>query len=262
MNGTTPAGHARAPKYVGVLGACCTADAVRPKVAAAASADLRLLYYQDRTSWLSMSTAPLDAADFELIEATDHSAEAQWRVRMALDEVLKRHTSRMLRDIEHTDVLLMDAVSAFVFPHLVDAGSQRVFVESLEWQRHIKVRIPLCKRRLWDFPIEHCLDKGRQMLAELYARRPRLRVIFHVAQPCFNDAVDFEDCELAAHVEFFALLNERIVSAFAGCFPGFQALRPAQPRADPQHPGGKHPFGYDAASLQRLHRQIAELIYG
>jgi hypothetical protein len=229
--------------------------------AADGAADLRLLYYQDRSSWPSMDSPALRADEFDLQPAASGDNPDHWGAKMALDEALKRHLRRALRDVEFTDVVLMDIVSAFVFPHLLDSGSERVFLESWEWVRYIRPRFALQRKWLWELPVNEFLAHGTRVLEALFIQRPDLKVIFHVARPCFNDGVRFGDPQLAAHVEFFCVLSERVASTFCRRFQRFQAVSPPDPRADPRHGGSMGPFAYDASYLAGLHHEIVRLIY-
>lgn len=248
-------------KYVVVLGSCSTADAIRPKnFEDIHGARLRLLWYQGRTSLLSMRTAGLEAQEFTYAKHHEEAPGVNWGFTMAVDESRKRHQSRLLEVIGMSDALIFDTVSAFGFPYLVVGPSERYFLQSEEWDRYIVMLTSFEQRRLWEVPIECSVIALREVLEPLYERQPNLRVIFHLPRPCFNDGIGFADPQLAANVNFYHEYGERLYCEASHIFPRVSIVSCGGERADPFHYNGPHPFHYDESYMSALRGEIQRLL--
>lgn len=248
-------------KYVVVLGSCCTADALRPRdFGDLGDANLRLLWYQGRTSPLSMRTAGLEPHEFVCRDGVEAEKRVDWGLTMALDESRKRQHERLLEVIGMSDALILDIVSWFAFPYLVVSPGERYFLRSKEWERHIDLLASHERRWLWEVPVELSLSSLRSTLATLYEHQPGLRVIFHLPRPCFNDGVGFEDPEVAAHVGFYHLYGERLHEEAARSFPRVSVVACGGERADPLHPNGPFPFHFEESYMRALRHEIRRLL--
>lgn len=255
----------RRHKYVVVFGTCCTADAIRPKdFADIRGSRLRLLWYQGRSSLLSMGTPALEAHEFTLRSepraGAQAEAEVDWNRTMAVDEATKRQHARLSEVIGMSDGLVFDVVSAFAFPYLVVAPGGRLFLESKDWQAHIDLLAPFERRRLWDFPTESSVAVLRQLLTTLYEEQPDLRVVFHLPRPCFNDGVAFEDPQLGPNIDFYFEYGERLYEETARAFPRVRVVDCGGERADPLHPNGQFPFHFAEGYMDALRKEIVRLL--
>jgi Family of unknown function (DUF6270) len=248
-------------KYVIVLGSCCSADAIRPKdLDDIRGANLRLLWYQGRTSLLSMGTEGLRPHEVAYKHEKHEETKVNWGLTMALDEAKKRQQSRLFEVIGMSDALVFDTVSGFGYPYLVVDPGERYFLQSEEWKRYVALRTSCERRRLWDLPMELSLASLRQLLAALYERQPELRVVFHLPRPCFNDGVTFEDPQLAGKVKFYHEYGERMYDAASRWFPRVSVVSCGGERADPGHYNGPSPFHYDESYMEALRKEIARLV--
>ena len=254
----TPAARHR---YVAVLGSCCTVDPIRVRRNEDAyGAKIRLLWYQGRTSFVSMTTKRLEPSEFRLTQERDKAAAGDWGVAMALDEVAKRHRVRLAEVITMADALVVDTVSAFVFPYLTDPDSGRCFLRSREWRRYVSPLLDMDEKMLWQFPIQRSLRGMQEVLAALYERQPSLRVIFHFPRPCFNDGVHFADAHIARNIAYYDRYNERLYRAATRIFPRVSAVSCGCERADPHHYNGPHPHHYDENYMNVFRKELERLV--
>lgn len=248
-------------KYVVVLGSCCTADALRPKdFDDLRDANLRLLWYQGRTSPLSMRTRGLEPHEFTCRDGQEDQKRVDWGLTMALDETKKRQHDRLRGVIGMGDALILDIVSWFAFPYLVVNPGERYFLQSKEWERHIDLLAGFERKWLWEVPLELSLASLRETLTALYERQPSLRVIFHLPRPCFNDGVSFEDPQVAANVGFYHQYGERLYDEAARSFPRVSIVACGGERADPLHPNGAFPFHFEESYMSALRNEIRRLL--
>lgn len=249
-------------KYVAVLGSCCTGDAIgATDFKTVATARLRLLLYQGRTTFFSMLGCGLLPQEFECTPAGLNAPKLEWGFRMTIDEAHKNHYRRLEEVIGLSDALIIDHVSAFMFPSLVDRSQGRYFLKSWEWERYILPRIDLQQVWLWELPMETSIGAVRQVLGGMYEKQPKLTVIFHQPVPCFNDNVGFADPAITTHVDYYRQYCDRIYDEACRCFPRVRAVSPPSPRADPLHASGAHPFRFEKKYLELIRQQI-ECILG
>jgi hypothetical protein len=246
-------------KYVAVLGSCCTGDAVGAATFEVISAArLRLLLFQGRTSFLSLASAGLSPEEFDVSEdAAD--LRLDWGARMAADEAAKRHLDRLGEIIGITDALIVDHVSAFVFPLLVDRLG-RCFVKSWEWERFIRPHVALDEQRLWQVPLARSVEAQREVLGRLYALQPNLAVVFHLPWPRFNDGVAFTDPAVAAHLDFYEAYGAALADDARRQFPRVSVFSPETGRADRHHQNGPHPFRFDREYLETARRELESIL--
>jgi Family of unknown function (DUF6270) len=248
-------------KYVVVFGSCCTADAIRTKnFEDIRGAKLRLLSYQGRTSLLSIMSRKLEPHEFAYTQEHEKEKRRNWGLLMVEDELEKRHQSRLIEAIGMSDALIIDTVSAFVFPYLVVRPHDRYFLRSKEWERYITLRINFEQKRLWDIPMQLSIVALRETLRPLYERQPNLRVIFHLPRPCFNDGVSFEDPELTANADYYNEYGERLYREASRIFPRVSVINCGGERADPFRYNGPHPFHYDENYMNALRKEIERLL--
>jgi hypothetical protein len=247
-------------KYVVVLGSCCTADAIRAEnLEDIRGAKLRLLWYQGRTSLASMTSKGLEPHEFTYASECEQETKASWGLTMVRDELEKRQQGRLLEVIGMSDAIIIDTVSAFVFPYLV-ASDDRYFLRSKEWERYVVPRIEFEQKRLWEIPIKLSIIALRKLLEPLYEQQPGLRVIFHLPRPCFNDGVGFDDPEVTANVDYYAEYNERLYSETARAFPRVCVVSCGGEIADPLRYNGPYPFHYHESYMDALRREIERLL--
>jgi hypothetical protein len=248
-------------KYIAVLGSCCTGDAVgATSFDTIATAKLRQVLYQGRTSFLSMATPGLLPEEFEFTENAQAVSRLDWGNRMAADEATKKHQQKVVEAMGLADALVIDNVTAFVFPMLADRSHARYFIQSWEWEKFISPRIDLRPSPLWDIPIERSLKALREMLGLFYEKQPALSVVFHVPEPCFNDGVKFEDPSLELNIDFYRHYCLRIYDEATRHFPRVSAISPPNPSADPVHPSGAHPFRYEKSYLDSVRLEIERIL--
>ena len=247
-------------KYIVVLGSCCTADAIRAEnLEDIRGARLRLLWYQGRTSLVSMTSEGLEPHEFKRASECEQGTKTNWGLSMVGDELEKRQQARLLEVIGMTDALIIDTVSAFVFPYLV-ASNDRYFLRSKEWERYVVPRIEFEQKRLWEIPIQLSVVAVRQVLGALYDQQPSLRVIFHLPRPCFNDGVSFEDPEVTANVDYYTEYSERLYSEASRAFPRVNVVSCGGEIADPFRYNGPYPFHYHESYMDALRREIERLL--
>ncbi len=247
-------------KYIVVLGSCCTADAIRAEnLEDIRGARLRLLWYQGRTSLVSMTTGGLEPHEFTYASECEQETKMNWGLSMVSDELKKRQQARLLEVIGMSDALIIDTVSAFVFPYLI-ASHGRYFLQSTEWDRYVVPRIEFEQTRLWEIPIQLSVVAARQVLEALYDQQPSLRVIFHLPRPCFNDGVRFEDPEVTANVDYYTEYSERLYSEEARAFPRVNVVSCGGEIADPFRYNGPYPFHYHESYMDALRREIERLM--
>lgn len=248
-------------KYVVVLGSCCSADPIRTKnLEDIRGAKLRLLWYQGRTSLLGMGSSGLDSNEFTYTSERENATAVNWGLAMVVDEVEKRQQGRLAEVISMSDALIFDAVSAFVFPHLVARSGSRYFLRSKEWERYIVPLSGFDQRRLWEVPIQLSVNALREVIEPLYERQPDLRLIFHLPRPCFNDGITFDDPELVANVNYYHEYGERLYSEAARIFPRVSIVSCGGERGDPLHYNGPHPFHYDENYMAAFRNEIERLL--
>ncbi|HYP30024.1 MAG TPA: DUF6270 domain-containing protein [Blastocatellia bacterium] len=248
-------------KYVVVLGSCCTADAIRTKnLEDIRGANLRLLWYQGRTSLLSMMSKGLESHEFTYTKQREETPKVNWGLTMVVDELEKRQQSRLSEVIGMSDALILDTVSTFVFPYLTTKPNDRYFLRSKEWERYVALLVDFEQKRLWEIPIEHSVTALREVLEPLYERQPSLRVIFHLPRPCFNDGINFEDPQLRANVNYYHQYSERLYQEASRLFPRVSVVSCGGERADPLHYNGPYPFHYDEGYMNALRKEVARLL--
>jgi hypothetical protein len=248
-------------KYVVVLGSCSTADAIRTKnFEDIRGSKLRLLWYQGRTSLLSMRGRGLEPHEFAYTEEREKSTGVNWGLEMIRDEVEKRQQSRLSEVIDMSDALILDTVSAFMFPYLIASPNDRWFLRSREWERYVMLLINFEQVRLWDIPIQLSVIALREVLGLLYERQPSLRLIFHLPHPCFNDGISFQDPCLTANVNYYYEYNERIFSEASRAFPRVSVVNCGGERADPDHYSGPNPFHYDKSYMNALRKELESIL--
>jgi hypothetical protein len=248
-------------KYVAVLGSCCTGDAIGSTgFDAVATAKLRLLLFQGRTSFMSMTTRGLLPEEFEYSEEGRSAPKLEWGFRMAVDEVNKNHHRRLAEVIGLTDALIVDHVSAFMFPTLCDGFHARYFLKSWEWERFIRPRIELQQVPFWEVPFEVSVVALRQTLNPLYEEQPNLSLIFHVPEPCFNDGVAFTESIMTSKIDYYKEYCHRIYDEASRYFPRVSAVGPSSARADPCHPNGAHPFRFEKSYLNVVRQEIERIL--
>ncbi|MFL6284244.1 MAG: hypothetical protein ACJ74Q_13965 [Pyrinomonadaceae bacterium] len=247
-------------KYVVVLGSCSSADAIRTKnLEDIRGARLRLLWYQGRTSLLSMTSGALGPDEFAYTAERENVSKNDWGLTMVGDELGKRQQARLANVIGMSDGLIFDTVSGFGFPYFVGPG-ERFFLRSEEWRRYVTLLANFEQRRLWDFPLERSERALREVLEPLYQKQPNLRTIFHMPRPCFNDGIRFDDEELAANIDFYYRYGERLFEKASRLFPRVSAIGCGGERADPLHYMGPYPFHYDESYMNALRKEIERLL--
>jgi hypothetical protein len=249
--------------YISILGSCCTADAFRGDGwAAFADAGLRVHAYEGRTGIISLLTPGLREEEFEHTARFRPDVARSWGYRMARDELLKNHLARLERNLETADALIVDVVAMFNFAHLFLRGDARVFLESWECGMYFRVKPAADRLWLWEIPYELSRDGVRRCLALLLARRPGLRVIFHVPPVCLNDGVRFKEWRLNERVDFYYGYSERLAEDAVRGVPHGVVLQPPRTvwAADPSHPYGRHPFHYRADYYAAFRRLVKEYL--
>jgi hypothetical protein len=247
-------------KYVVVLGSCCTADAIRVKnLEDIRGNHLRLLWYQGRTSLLSMRSGGLEPQEFTYTNEQEHSVRGNWGWAMVVDEVEKRQEGRLAEVIGMSDAIILDTVSSFVFPYLLAQPNDRYFLRSKEWERYVVLRGNFEQIRLWDIPIQLSVNALRAVLEPLYEKQPNLRLIFHLPRPCFNDGVSFEDPQVTINVDYYHQYNELLYQQASHIFPRVSVVSCGGEQADPFHYNGPHPFHYGESYLSALRKEIERL---
>ena len=104
-------------KYVIVLGSCCTGDALRSSsYEAIATTKLRLLLYQGRTSFPSLTSGGLANDEYSLTAEGVQALKTEWGFRMAVDEAVKQNAAAIAELVNIADALIVDHVSTFLFP--------------------------------------------------------------------------------------------------------------------------------------------------
>jgi hypothetical protein len=248
-------------KYIVVLGSCCTADPIRTKnLEDVRGAKLRLLWYQGRTSLLSMMSRGLESSEFTYTKEREKATSVSWGLTMVADELEKRHQSRLAEVIGMSDALIFDTVSAFVFPYLIARPGDRYFLRSKEWERYVVLLTDFEQKRLWEVPVQLSVVALREVLEPLYERQPGLRVIFHLPRPCFNDGISFADPQLAANVNYYHEYNERLYVEASRAFPRVSVVSCGGERADPSHYNGPHPFQYDESYMDAFRKEVERLL--
>ncbi|MBO0800270.1 MAG: hypothetical protein J2P31_15730 [Blastocatellia bacterium] len=248
-------------KYVVVLGSCSTADALRAKnLEDIRGARLRLLWYQGRTSLLSMTSGGLESHEFTYTCERERMAKEGWELTMILDELRKRQPSRLVEVINMSDALIFDTVSGFGFPYLIAQPNDRYFLRSKDWERYVVSLVNFEQKWLWEIPLRLSLIALRRVLDPLYERQPNLRVIFHLPRPCFNDGVSFEDPQVTANVNYYHEYGERLYNEASRMYPRISVVNCGGERADPFHYNGPHPFHYDDNYMNALRKEIERLL--
>ncbi len=244
-------------KYVIVLGSCCTGDALRSSsYEAIATTKLRLLLYQGRTSFPSLTSGGLANDEYSLTAEGVQAAKTEWGFRMAVDEAIKQNAAAIAELVNIADALIVDHVSTFLFPTLVDSREARYFVRSWEWDRYIDVQPALDEKRLWELPLPMVLASFREILTSYYQSKPDLALIFHLPKPAFNDGVSFADASTRSHVDYYHRFCDTVYASVAGWFPRVSAVCPASPLADPAHPNGPNPFHFDSSYPGALQKAL------
>lgn len=247
-------------KYVVVLGSCCSADAIRTKnLEDIKDSRLRLLWYQGRTSPLSMATGRLEASEFIYSSEAEKAAKRCWELTMVSDELEKRQQQRLIEVIRMSDALILDFVSAFGFPYLV-VQPDRCFLRSNDWRRYIVLQTKSEQKKLWEFPVQLSCNALRNTLEPLYELKPTLRVIFHVPKPCFNDGIAFDDPQVAANADFYSRYGEQLYCEALKTFPRVSIVSCGGERADPMHYIGPYPFHYDESYMAEVRKEIERLL--
>jgi len=181
---------------------------------------------------------------------------------MVTDEISKRQHTRLLDVIGMSDALIVDLVSAFVFPYVVDRRSGRYFLKSKEWERYVVTRGPFEQQWLWDVPIERSVEAMRTLLDSLYTRQPALQVIFHLPRPCFNDGVTFDTPEIAVHVDYYQGYSQLLYREAVETFPRVAAISCGGEQADPAHINGPSPFHYTIRYTEGIRNDLARILRG
>lgn len=247
-------------KYVVVLGSCSTADAIKVKnLEDIRGAKLRLLWYQGRTSLLSMTSGAVQPEEFAYTDECEKVPKNDWGLRMVADELGKQHQCRLAGVINMSDALIFDTVSGFGFPYFV-LSRERYFLRSEEWRRYARLLTNFEQRRLWDFPIERSVQALREVLEPLYEQQPSLRTIFHLPKPCFNDGIRFDDLRLANNIDYYYEYGERLYREASRLFPRVSVVSCGGERADPSHYMGPYPFHYDESYMDALRKEIERLL--
>jgi hypothetical protein len=253
--------HKHKHKYVAVLGSCCTADAIEAtSFEAVATAKLRLVLFQGRTTFLSMASEGFSPEEFEYTSEWQEAPKLEWGARMVACEITKSHRYHLAEVISLTDALIIDHVSAFTFPTLYTQIGERYFLKSWELEKYILPRIKLRQAPLWHIPISLSLNGLRQVLGSLYECQPNLSVIFHIPDPCFNDGVGFSDPVITANINFYRQYCDRLYTVAAQHFPRVSAISLSSGRADPMHRNGPHPFRYEKAYLNLVRQEMERIL--
>ena len=248
-------------KYVVVLGSCCSADAIRPKnLEDIHGAKLRLLWYQGRTSPLSMASAGLTPSEFRYTSERDKVTNPAWELTMVTDELEKRQQRRLVEVIRMSDALILDIVSAFGFPYHMVRPDGRCFLRSKDWQRYVVLLTNFDQKRLWEFPMGLSVAALNKSLVELYQLQPNLRVIFHLPKPCFNDGISFNDSQLEENIDFYFAYGEHLYREALRSFPRVSMIGCGGERADPRHYIGPYPFHYDEGYMTAVRKEIERLL--
>jgi len=248
-------------KYVVVLGSCSSADAIRAKnLEDIRGARLRLLWYQGRTSLLSMTSGVLQPDEFAYTGEREKVSKGDWGLTMVADELGKRQQGRLAGVIGMSDALIFDTVSGFGFPYFVVGPGERYFLRSEEWRHYVTLLADFEQRRLWEFPMERSEKALREVLEPLYERQPSLRTIFHLPRPCFNDGIRFDDPQLASNLDYYYKYGERLYREASRLFPRVNAVGCGGERADPFHYMGPYPFHYDESYMDALRKEIERLL--
>jgi hypothetical protein len=246
-------------RYVTVLGSCCTGEGIASTgFHAISEAKLRLVLYQGRTSFFSMSTGPLLEHEFQYTNEAEKAPQTEWGFRMVLDETRKAHERRLSEVMRLSDALIVDNVAAFIFPALCDRSQTRFFLKSWEWEKYIMPCIALDQCALWDLPIELSLLSLRQLLGSFYTVQPSLSVIFHIPLPCFNDGIKFSDPAVMAHVDYYEEYCDRTFEEACHNFPRVSAVSPSSAQADPTHPSGPNPFRFEKSYSNWLRKEVED----
>jgi Family of unknown function (DUF6270) len=247
-------------KYVVVLGSCSSADALRVKnLEDIRGARLRLLWYQGRTSLLSMTSEAVRPEEFAYTDEGEQVPKNDWKLTMVADELGKRQQVRLAGVINMSDALIFDTISGFGFPYFVLPG-ERYFLRSEEWRRYVTLLTNFKQHRLWDFPIERSEKALREVLEPLYNKQPNLRTIFHLPKPCFNDGIRFDDQHLVANIDYYYRYGERLYREASRLFPRVSIVSCGGERADPLHYMGPYPFHYDESYMDALRKEIERLL--
>jgi hypothetical protein len=257
MPPTPPKPH----RYLVILGSCCTADGLRETTfEAVATSTLRLLLYQGRTSFLGLTTGAMREDEFAYTEEASAALGTEWGLRMAMDEVTKRHRCAIDQVIGMCDALLVDNVSAFTFPSLVD-GEGRVFLKSWEWERYVVPKVPLKEKAFWELSTTAMLAAARESLQSWFERRPQLTLVFHFPEPSFDDGVDFASPGMRQHLDCYRRFNERLHDEACRAFPRVAVLTVPTARADPHHHNGPHPFHFEKSYGHAVKEALARVLW-
>jgi hypothetical protein len=207
-----------------------------------------------------MASAGFLPEEFEYTQDWQEAHKLDWGVRMATDEVTKNHQPRLAEVISLTDALIIDNVSAFVFPVLYTPIGERYFLKSWELEKFIRPLVDLRQAPLWEIPISLSLNKLRQVLGSLYEKQANLSVIFHFPHPCFNDGVKFDNPEVTANIDFYREYCDQLYKEAIKCFPRVSAVSLSSGRADPAHRNGPHPFRYEKSYLNLVRQEMERIL--
>jgi hypothetical protein len=225
-------------------------------------AKLRLLWYQGRTSLLSMATDSIHSSEFVVAKAESQAAAQEWGRVMVLDELHKRQHQRLLETVHMTDAIVLDVVSAFLFPLLVLDPGSRCFLRSAEWDLYVSLSAPSVQKRLWDFPLQLSVDSLQALMTPLYHLQPALRLLFHLPRPCFDDGVTFDDLELIRNLDYYHYYGKQLYLAACRMFPRVDLINCGGEQADPAPYNGRNPFHYTESYRILLRKEIERLIAG
>ncbi|HTU46901.1 MAG TPA: hypothetical protein VMF91_17690 [Bryobacteraceae bacterium] len=209
-----------------------------------------------------MATNPIHSSEFVVPEARSKAAAQEWGRIMVLDELHKRQRQRLLETIHMTDAIVLDVVSAFLFPVLVLDPGSRCFLRSAEWDLYVSLSAPSVQKRLWDFPLQLSVDSLESVMTPLYRLQPALRLLFHLPRPCFDDGVTFDDPELTRNLDYYHYYGKELYLAASRMFSGVDLINCGGEQADPAPYNGRNPFHYTESHRILLRKEIERLIVG
>jgi hypothetical protein len=249
----------RSYRYVAVLGSCCTADALVPRMMEdLGGTPFRVVSYRGRTSFASMVSPPLEPNEFslkELIQSSD-----QWAYRMVADEAAKTHIARLTEIAPLADALIIDHISAFIFPVQASDDERKLFLMSWEWERYVEAPGLTHTRRLWEVPLQRTVVGACEELAMLHRRNPHVKFLFHHPAPSFANGVQFADVETARRVGFYQQFCAAILDAARTQFANVAVLECEPGIADPNHHNGPNPFHFTSRYADALRREVSRCL--
>ncbi|HYE55080.1 MAG TPA: DUF6270 domain-containing protein [Chitinophagaceae bacterium] len=245
-------------KYITILGSCSSADAFRTEGwPAFLDAGLRVSAYEGRTGFISIQSEPFASHEFSNSAAFNETHAADWGYRMTVSELKKEQLPRLRQAVLYADLLVVDVVSMFMFPHLFCRATGRVILESWEFRQCLQMNIPMNRVMLWEIPAERSVAAMRKCLGLFRERKPALPIVFHAVPACLNDGVYFKTPELNAQLDYYARFNDQMAEACARYFNA-TVMQPRQSvcQADPEHPYGMNPFHFICDYYEELRRMI------